>query len=369
MTIRHFIAVGVALPVLVFSQTPVTPPAKFVNPWVSVAQPAIPADPLEAVTNATPVQGVEQRAAAIKLLDRAQYLSNVRREAPYDLKTQFTTSQGTWQIEDSSPGRNAYRWTVQGPSYSAVNLFLEQVIYSNQPPAGIPLRVAQEHSAIFGHYPAYGPRATLRLANGNLNGTAVTCVLVSHRFNATATIGPRRWEEYESCVDPQTGLLVSSSPVPGLYTVYDYSNAQHLGSVTFPGKFTITEAGQTVVEAQVVSLTQPKEADPALYTATGLNALGVGFLLTPPWRVEDIAFGGTPSSQMTNAQFVVVRGMVASDGTVTEADGVASSNASLNQKALARAAQPRPMASQDGQNGATPQSHEAFFITLFPTNQ
>jgi hypothetical protein len=366
MIFRCLVAAFLASQGLTSAQTP-TPastPAKFVNPWVSIAQPNVPTNPLEIPGNAEPVQGVEQRAAAVKLLSTAQFLSNVRRVA-YDLKTQFTSSQGSLQVEDSSPGHGIYRWTVQGPSYSAVNLLLDQVIYSNQPATGIPLRLAQVHSAIFAHYPAYGPRATLRMLNGNLNGTSVACVLVSHLFNAMPASGPRRWEEYESCVDPQSGLLMSYSPVPGMYVVYDYANAQHLGNVIFPGKFTITEAGQTVVEAQVVSLTQPANADTSIYTPAGLNALGVGFPLTPPSRIQDSV---RISPNATSGQFVVVRGMIAPDGGISDAEVLASSNPDFNQKALERAAQPRPMMPQDDQNGVTPQSNEAFFITLFVTN-
>jgi hypothetical protein len=362
-----FVAVCVVSETLTPAQTPTTTPMKFVNPWISAAQPNIPADPLEIAGDAEPVRDVARRATAIKLLSNAQFLSNVRR-GPYDLNTHFTSSQGNWQVEDSSPGRNIYRWAIQGPSYSAVNLFLDQVIYSNQPATGIPLRVAQVHSAIFAHSPTPGPRAALRMVNGNLNGTPVTCVLVSNLFNVQPVSGPRRWEEYESCVDPKSGLLMSYSPVPGMYVLYDYSNAQHLRNIIFPGKFTITEAGQTVVEAQVVSLTQPANADASIYGPAGLNALGVGFPLTQPWRVQDINFVGKPNPNATSGQFVVVRGMVSPDGSLTDTEVLASSDPGLNQKALERAAQPRRMMPQDDQNGATPQSHEAFFTTLFVTN-
>jgi TonB family protein len=337
------------------------------NPWVTIAQPAVPADPLEAVTgNAEPVVDVAQRAAAVKLLNNAQFLSNVRRSA-YDLKTRFTSAEGTWQMEDSSPGRNVYRWTVQGPSYSAVNLSLDQVVYSNQPATAIPLRLAQVHSALFAHYPSYGPRATLRMASGNLNGTAVTCVLVSHVFQAQPAAGPRRWEEYESCVDPQTGFLMSYSPAPGLYVAYDYANAQHLGGITVPGKFSISEAGRTVVEAEVLSLTAPAKEDESAYSPAGLNALGVGFPLIPPWHIKQMSFLGKPNLNSPSGQFVVVRGMVSAAGTWTETEVLASSNPSLDQKALERVAKWHQMP-QDEQNGATPQSHEAFFIMLFVGN-
>ena len=161
---------------------------------------------------------------------------------------------------------------------------------------------------------------------------------------------------------------MSYSPVPGMYVSYDYSNAQRLGDVIFPGRFTITEAGQSVAEAQVDSLKQPAAADAPIFTPVGLNPLGVGFPLTPPWQIHDIDFGGTPTPNAAAAQFVVVCAMVSPDGSLSDAEVVASSNPDLNQKALARAARPRPMMQQDAQNGATPQSHEEFFTTLFVTN-
>ena len=161
---------------------------------------------------------------------------------------------------------------------------------------------------------------------------------------------------------------MSYSPVPGMYVVYDYSNAQHVGNVTFPGKFAITEAGRTVVEAQVVSLTQPEKAGAAIYTPPGLSALGVGFPLTPPWSMQDIEFSGRRSGEVTEGQFVVVRGMVAPDGSMSEAEVLASSSPGLNQRALERAAQRHRTMPQDDANGATPQAHEAFLVTLFVTN-
>lgn len=364
---QTLIVAFLTLHVLALAQTPVTPRSVLANPWATAAQPAVPSDPLEIAANAEPVQDIAQRATAINLLNQAQFLSNLRRVS-YDVKTQFTSSEGSWQLEDTSPERNIYRWTVQGPSYSAVNLFLNRVIYSNQPASAIPLRVAQVHSAIFGHYPMYGPRATLRLASGNLNGTQVTCVLVSHVFNVKPASGPRRWEEYESCIDPKSGLLISYSPVPGLYILYDYSNAQRLADVIFPGKFTITQAGQTVAEVQVESLTAGLGAEASIFNPAGLNALGVGFPLNPLSNILGTSFVGQPhsASSMLNAQVVVVHGMLSSDGHLTDPEVLASSNPSLNQQALERAAtmqSRRP--SEEGQNGATPESQEVFFTTLF----
>ncbi len=77
----------------------------------AVAEAPLPDDPFEPV--AGEVQAVdtpEARAQALQLLARARYLSNVRAYA-YDLKTTFTSAgdapyDGTWQLEDTSPGRN-----------------------------------------------------------------------------------------------------------------------------------------------------------------------------------------------------------------------------------------------------------------------
>ena len=166
------IAVSIAL-APVFAQAP-----------TSLAQPPVPSDPLELVTDAQPIQNAEQRLAATSLLANARSISNVRAQ-PYDLKTTFTSagsssSDGSWSMEDISPSGGLYRWTAQGPSYSAVNLYTNRLLYSNQPSGAVPLRLAQVRTAIFFMYPVTGPRASLRTAAGNLNGIDVSCVLVSH---------------------------------------------------------------------------------------------------------------------------------------------------------------------------------------------
>jgi len=108
------------------------------------------------------------------------------------------------------------------------------LVYSNQLAGAIPLRLAQVRTAIFLVHPMFGPSASLRMAAGSLNGTAVSCVLVSHQpRNKSAG---RRWEEAEYCIDPQSGLLMSHSPVPGMYVAYDYANAFHFHDKVIPGK-------------------------------------------------------------------------------------------------------------------------------------
>jgi hypothetical protein len=333
----------------------------------AMAQPPVPSDPLELVSgDAQPVQNAEQRAAATHLLTRARSLSNVR-AYPYDLKTTFVSSgssEGNWSLEDTSPASEVYRWTAQGPSYAAINLRSYQLAYSNQPAGAMPLRLAQARTAIFFMYPAPGPHANLRTAAGSLNGVEVSCVLVSHGPQ-NKSAGGRRWDESESCVDPKSGLLMTYSPVPGMYVAYDYTNAVHFHDKAIPGKFTITQAGQTAIEARTESVTDPGRLDAALFQPAGLEKIGAGPLMSPPWRVRTrvTSGGGNPNGAL---QVVVLDGMVTPEGKLGEVQVLASSDAALNQNAQEEAGKWKNWQSQeDAQPGATPQSHEVFFTVEF----
>jgi len=333
----------------------------------SLAQPPVPNDPLELVSgDAQPVQDAEQRAAAVHLLANAQALSNVRAYA-YDLKTTFVSSgasEGTWNLEDTSPAHEVYRWTAQGPSYSAINLRSNQLVYTNQPSGAIPLRLVQARTAIFFVYLPAGPRASLRTAANTLNGVQVTCVLVKNMAQAKPAAGGRRWDEAEYCVDPKSGLLMTYSPVPGMYVAYDYTNAFHFHDKVVPGKFTVTQAGQTVIEAITQSVSDPGKLDPALFQPAGLEKIGAGPLMTPPWRV--LTRGAAGAIANGTLQMVVLDGLVTPDGQLTDLQLVSSSNTGLNQAALDEAAKFKNWESQDDlQPGAAPQSHEVFFTVEF----
>src|SRR5579862_4954160 len=121
MPSRHAIAIAT----LLFAAPLGAQTAARLRPFRQFPEPPVPADPLELVSNAQPVQDVTQRAEIINLLEDAHQHSNVRAQA-YDLKTKFTVSgslsNGSWQEEDTSPEKKLYRWTIQGPGYSAVNL-------------------------------------------------------------------------------------------------------------------------------------------------------------------------------------------------------------------------------------------------------
>jgi hypothetical protein len=330
-------------------------------------EPAVPPDPLELVTaDAQPPQNAEQRASVIHLLSNAFALSNVR-PYPYHRRTSFnaygsTPSDGAWQLEDMSSGGGLYRWTAQGPSYSVTNLYVDQVLYSTQASGAIPLRLAQVRTAMFFTRPVLGPRATLRTAPAQLNGSALTCVLLSHMGAAKGATGGRHWSESEWCIDNGSGALVTQSPLPGLYTAYDYSQAIHFHDLLIPNKFTITEAGRAIIEAQTVSVSDPPN-DPSLFEPAGLAQVGAGSLMSAPWSFRSIV----PSASVApgSTQIVTLHGVQSASGEISSVEILASSNPALNQSALEEASQFTGREPDDPEPGATPQSHQVLFTIVF----
>jgi len=359
---------------LLFAQTPSTQTRSMPGPLgnttglrLQVSEPAVPRDPLELVTgDAQPVETADQRATVTQMLFQAFSLSNVR-AFPYDRKTAFTSlgsasSEGNWQLEDISPGEDFYRWSAQGPSYSVVNLFNNRMLYSDQPGAAIPLRLAQVRSAMFFLRPVVGPRATLRTASSNFNGISLECILLSHMGAAKGVVGGRHWNESEYCVDTASGTLITLSLAPGLYVLYDYSQAIHFHDRVVPNKFTITEAGRTVIEAQTTSVSDPPTNN-SLFQPSGLSQVGVGALMTAPWNFPNsVPSAAVPSG---SAQVVVVHGMQSPSGQVTDTEVIASSDSTLDSAALNVAAKWQQRAPDDAEPGTTPQSHEILVTITF----
>ena len=298
-------------------------------------EPPVPADPLELVSgNAETVQTPEQRQTAFSLLNNARAASNVRSHA-YHLVTTFTSfgsssSDGAWSLDDLSPSSKLYRWTAQGAGFSLINLYKDQLLYSNQPAAAVPLRLAQVREAIFFVYPPMGPYMSVRTANAYLEGVPLSCVLTATGLAGTPFTGGRNWEESEYCVDPKSGLLITYSPAPGLYIRYDYTNAISFHEKTFSGKFTISESGRTVIEARTQSLSDPTAANSALFETAGMTALGVGPMMTPAARFRRFP-GAAPSGGNGVLGIVALDGVISPDGKTSELEILASSNPTLNQ--------------------------------------
>jgi hypothetical protein len=364
-----------AFSVAVLAQTP-SVPIRAALDFKTIPRPPIPVDALELVTGAAqPVQDAQQRMDAIALLNKSRDLSNVRAH-PYDLKTSFSASgglvsDGSWMLEDIAPGRG-YRWTAQGPNYSAINIYPESTengLYGSQPSGILPLRLMQVRAAMFFNHPVVGPQASVRTATGSLNGAEQRCLLIVIGAGNRSFSGARNWEESEYCIDAQTGLLTTYSPVPGMFVHYD-SSAIRFHNKSIPTGFTISEAGKMVAEARTIGVTDPPAVTDAMFNPAGLMALGAGRAMNPGANLPMVlpAPGRPFPDSNANAamQVVTLHGNVSGDGRFSEVEILASSDASLNQAALDRAnmlAQTR----SHGQPGATAQSSELIFTFEFVT--
>ena len=375
MLLRSLVALVLAVSAA-FAQAPA--PRVTALDFNAIPRPPIPADPMELVTGAAQsVTNAEQRMAAVSLVNKARELSNVRAQ-PYDLKTSFTASgglasDGSWTLEDTSRAR-MYRWTANGPNYSAINLYPNTVangLYGNQASGVLPLRLIQARSAIFFAFPNVGPQASVRTATGELNGAEQQCLLLVIGAGNRTFSGGRNWEEAEYCVDAQSGLLTQYSPVPGLYIRYDYSAGIKFHSKSIANAFTISENGQMVLDAKTVSVADPPPATDAMFTTAGLSPLGVGRAMNPGfnWPIMMNAPGQPPPASAANAamQVVALHGNLTGDGQLTEIEILASTDSTLNQAAISRAtdiAQRRVPT----QPGATQQSSQMFLTFEFITS-
>ena len=159
-----------------------------------------------------------------------------------------------------------------------------------------------------------------------------------------------------------------------MYIHYDYSNGIKFHDKTIPGSFTISEAGRVVINAKTESVADPGDPKSALFDPAGMTPLGVGTAMTPAFNLRTMApfdFNSLRSAKNLAVQVVVLHGSLSPDGHLGETELLASTDASLNQKALDQANQfSKTMGSvAQAQPGATPQSHEMIFTFEFVTAQ
>ena len=125
--------------------------------------------------------------------------------------------------------------------------------------------------------------------------------------------------EIEYCVDRQSGFLRVFSAAPGIYVSYDYANPSEARKRVPPNQFTVTEAGEVVLQGSI-SVTLPDSAalNPSLFTPTsGMYTGGVG-LIGPSYQVQSRGRSATG----TVVQPVVIHATLAPDGSVVEAESL-----------------------------------------------
>lgn len=331
----------------------------------------IPADPHELVSGH--IETPASREPALQLLAHARDSYAFRSAGRgYDLKVSFVVSSGgqtqydgAWEMEDIFDPQQGLRWTAKTASgFITTQISSHGMFYREGTSSIVPLRLQEARAALFDPIPSTGwvDRDQIRTSTSAFNGHSVTCVLLSGLGNAPTATPGRRWEETEECIDPQSGLLMVHSQVPGRYFAYDYSDGLQLAGHAFPRKVTVTEAGKVVSEISVDSLTEQSAADPSLFVPTDeMVASGPAIAME---EAQKIWFFSGPSqfTSRATAHPVCVFGLVTPSGQIVEAHSLQPTDP--NSQAAVEAVQ-RMNLSYPAPPGARPEQHFVFVIEKF----
>ncbi len=340
----------------------------------------IPSDPLEMVTDQVQHAGTpDNRQAALELLSRARKNYALRSVGKaYDLKATFTVNSGgqtqfdgAWQMEDRFDPARGLRWTATAAAgYTVTRISAKGKSYIETTGSYIPLRLQEARAALFDPIPSAAAlvHAVIRTSAATFHSTAVTCVLLSGSENAAASPG-RRWDETEECIDPQSGLLMVHSQVPGRYFAYDYSNSPQLDGHIMPRKVTVTEAGKPVSEISIESLTELPAADPSLFVPSPeMEERGRAIAMGGAQKMGQV-FPADSSARAAAPHIVCVFGLVTPSGQLVEAHSLQPSDP-YSQAALANAKQmnfvPPPV---PGRLRPPLQQHFVFIVEQFGSPQ
>lgn len=230
-----------------------------------------------------------------------QYAMHARGGPAHILQISFNATPSTLfaggrgELRETWISGQNWRWDATLGDYSLLRISSNGVAYDQQAVRPLPLRLKMLTNAVFAPLLSATPRfSEMRTASVSLKGTEVTCVLLSFgqmEASAPAT-GGRQWNETEYCIDPATGSLINFSEVPGVYVVYDYSDALLFHNRRLPGAVTIFENGSPVVEAQLTSLvdTDPANITPFTPTAQMMAQGPATVLMTPIRMMQRIRF-------------------------------------------------------------------------------
>jgi hypothetical protein len=298
----------------------------------------VPSDPHELVTGVVKVlDETDQRATVLGLIERARQNSDLHAPSghPFDLKVSFDASgdvaqTGRGQMEEIWLETWKWRWTASLGSYTQTRLMNGRMYDEN--PTFLPLRLQMVRGAIF--WPIHsGPNELLRIAPGTWNGSPVMCVLSSApRWEAAKSNG-RSWEESEFCIDTKSGLLQTYSVAPGLYAVYDYSNAPRFHSSLLPRTITFFEAGNVVLTIHLDRIADADQVDSKLFEPTPkMASQGTGPIIAGGFHW--LAPGGASPSVSGIIQPVIIHALLNQKGTVEEAEALQTTNPALTATAL-----------------------------------
>ncbi len=329
----------------------------------------VPPDPLELVTGPTQIPAnAEQRGALVALMDRAveRYSLHARGGPAHILQISFNATAstlypgGAGQLRETWTSGENWRWDGNLGGYSLLRISSNAAVYDQNPNSVIPLRLKMLANAVFAPIQGAPRRETLRSATVEWKGAPITCILTSGQGNAQTGATGRQWYETEYCIDPATGLLDLYSIAPGIYTVYDYTNALPFHGRVLPGKVAISENGTTVMDAQLTGIADADATAAGLLTPTAqMIAQGPATALALPSR---FAMRGPNPLRGPVIQPVIVHAVIDTAGRVRESEALQTSGLSAEALNFVTGMKFPPL---QPASGAAPLEREAFINVRF----
>lgn len=145
-----------------------------------------------------------------------------------------------------------------------------------------------------------------------------------------------------------------------MYVLFDYSRAIRFHDKVIPNKFIVTEGGKTVIESQVESLADPP-SDVTMFQSSGLSAIGVGPVMSPPLRLDMTIPSNTIAPGDPGAA-VVLHGMRSPDGRLSELEVICSTNPALTEMAMKYVSSAEgSVPPEEAEPGVTPRCSEVLY--------
>lgn len=343
--------------------------AAFPQQAAAVPVAPVPPDPLELVTGPTQVpESAAQRGALVALMNRAvsHYALHARNGPAHVLQISFNATAstlnpgGAGQLRETWISGENWRWDGNLGSYTLLRISSNAAVYDQNRDSMIPLRLKMLASAVFAPIEGAPRKATIRTTNVDWKGAQITCIMMSAAGNAQTPATGRQWYETEYCIDPATGLLDIYSKAPGIYTLYDYTNALSFHGRVLPGSITITENGTTVLAAQLTSIadTDPSNTSPFTPTAQ-MIAQGPATAVQLPIRFPLPGPGPAPGAAI---QPVIVHAVIDAKGNVRESEVLQTSAVSA---AALDFVTGMKFPSETAASGASPTEREAYINVRF----
>jgi hypothetical protein len=223
-----------------------------------------------------------------------------------------------------------WEWNARLGDFGFKRVMASGIMSDDRAVSMIPMRVQMLRDSLFWPMNFENGGNQIRTVKANWQGQRVTCILTSAPFGSADATPGRRWVEQEYCVDPVSGTLRILSEAPGVYTVFEYSDAIRFHGHLVPGAISIVEGAKTVLEARIESI-RDAAMNVASIQADKPQGEIRGPVLSAAMRFPQI-IRLAPGAGLI--QPVIVHAILAPDGKVLDAELLDNSGAELMRSAL-----------------------------------